>query len=284
MTWFSHEQISPRLIRIKEASYTAVYLVLGDDKVALLDTGIGVGSLRDYIATITPRPVDLVILTHGHLDHANGAAEFADVPIYMNTADRALMTEHADPAKRLEYVADMWQYFNQQEPPCTEKDLIPAFDPNKTLPLTDGQRFDLGGITVEAVWTPGHTQGMTMMLLPEERTIIFGDGCGVGVLLVEDCCSTVETYREGLKRVKAQEARYDRVLRNHGTCESPKELLDNVMEVCDEILAGTDDHIPDKASIASVAPVFRAKAVIPGTQTRVDGKEGNILYAANKIR
>ena len=35
-----------------------------------------------------------------------------------------------------------------------------------------------------------------MLLLPEERTMLFGDACGVGVLLVEDCCSTVEAYRE----------------------------------------------------------------------------------------
>ena len=52
MDYFTYKQISPRLIRIKDASFTAVYLVLGDNKVALLDTGIGLGSLRGYIESI----------------------------------------------------------------------------------------------------------------------------------------------------------------------------------------------------------------------------------------
>lgn len=283
MGYFTHEQLSPRLVRIRDASFTAVYLVLGDEKVALLDTGVGIGSLRAYIAAITPRPVDLVILTHGHLDHANGAAEFADVPVYLNPLDRDLMRQHADPARRLEYAANSWGFTGQPAPAFAEADLVPPFDPAATLPLADGQRFDLGGITVEAVHTPGHTQGMTMLLLPEERTMLFGDGCGVGVLLVEACCSTVQEYRRSLEHVKAYEPRYDRIIRNHGTCESPKELLDNVIAVCDDILAGTDDRIPAKAPIASTAPVYQAKATLPGTQTRVDGKEGNILYAADKV-
>lgn len=284
MQVFSHEFLSDRLVRIRDASYTAVYLVLGDDKVALLDTGCGVGSLRAYIQTITPRPVDLVILTHGHFDHACGAGEFADVPIYLHPADRELMAHHANVEQQLAYVAQAWRYFGKEPPAFTAADVIPAFPPEKTLPLADGQWFALGGVTVQAVYTPGHTQGMTMLLLPEERTMLFGDGCGVGVLLVEDCCSTVEVYQQSLRHVKGYEPRYDRVIRNHGSCESPKSLLDNVIAVCDEILAGTDDHIPTQAPIPAVAPVYMAKAVLPGTQTRVDGQEGNIIYAENKVR
>ena len=281
---FSYEQISQHLVRIFDASLTAVYLVLGDDKVALLDTGVGLGSLREYIASITPRPVDMVILTHGHVDHANGAAEFADVPVYLNPLDKDLMRRHSDVTRRLEYTAQCWERTGKPCPVFAQSDIIPAYDPEKTLPLLDGQCFDLGGITVEAIHTPGHTQGMTMLLFPEERTILFGDGCGVGVLLVEDCCSTVAAYRQGLESVKGYEPRYDRIIRNHGTCESPKELLNNVMDVCDDILAGTDDRIPAQAPIPCAVPVYMAKATLPGTQTRVDGKEGNILYAANKIR
>lgn len=284
MSFFTHEQISPHLVRIRDASFTAVYLVLGDNKTALLDTGVGLGSLRAYIESICPRPVDMVILTHGHLDHANGAGEFTDVPIYLNPLDKSLMRQHADVQKRIEYAEDGWRHAGKTPPLFTAADAIPALDPEKTLPLCDGQRFDLGGISIEAIHTPGHTQGMTMLLLPQERTILFGDGCGVGVLLVEDCCSTVEAYRQSLARVKKYEPRYDRIIRNHGTCESPKELLDNVIAVCDDILAGTDDHIPATAPIACTVPVSMAKATRPGTQIRVDGKEGNIIYAANKVR
>lgn len=284
MTYFTHEQISSHIVRIREASRTAVYLVLGDKKVALIDTGIGLGSLRAYIESICPRPVDMIILTHGHLDHVNGVDEYADVPVYLNPLDRELMCQHTNVQKRLEYTRNAWHRLGKPVPKLSEKDAIAAYDSSKTLPLRHGQKFDLGGIIIEAIHTPGHTQGMTMLLFPEERTILFGDGCGVGVLLVEECCSTVEAYLQSLQQVKSYEPRYDRIIRNHGTCESPKELLDNVIAVCEDILAGKDDCIPTQAPIACAVPVYMAKATVPGTQTRIDGKEGNILYAANKVR
>ena len=137
---------------------------------------------------------------------------------------------------------------------------------------------------MEAIYAPGHTQGMTMFLFKEERIILFGDACGVGVLLVEDCCSTVEEYRKSLMHVRNYEDRYDRIIRNHGTFESPKELLGNVIDVCTDILEGKDDKILSQAPLPCDYPVYMAKATLPGTMTRVDGKEGNILYAENKIR
>ncbi len=56
-------------------------------------------------------------------------------------------------------------------------------------------------------------------------------------------------------------------------------------EACDEILAGTDDHLllpPEAVPMPCDAPVCQARAAIPGAQTRVDKKEGKVLYAADK--
>lgn len=285
MEYFTHEEIAKGLFRIRDISYTASYLLIGKNRVALLDTGIGIFSLKNYIASITPRPVDFIILTHGHLDHANGSGEFGDVPIYLNPLDRELMAQHSNPKERIAYTTQMHQMVSLPAPFITESDLIPPFDPSKTKPLSNGQIFDLGNITVEAIHTPGHTQGMTMLLIPELRIILFGDGCGMGVLLVEDCCSTVAVYRQSLLHLKKYEARYDRIIRNHGSCESSKAILDNVIEVCDDILSGSDDKIPaEHCPIASESPIFQAKATIPNSQIRIDRKEGNIIYALHKIK
>lgn len=281
---FSHEYITDRIIRVRDASFTAVYIVLGDNQNALIDTGIGVGSLRKHIEDQIGIKIDLVILTHGHLDHANGAGEFDDVEIYLNHLDRDLMKAHQDVKRQLKMVKQTHDYYQLACPPVTEEDIIKPYDPEKTLSLSDGQTFDLGSVTLKAIHTPGHTMGMMMILIEEERFLLSGDGCGVGVLLVEECCSTVSEYREGLEKLSRYDHCYDHILRNHGTCVSSKALIRNVMEVCDEILNGTDDRIPTTSVLESRYPVYQAKATYPGSQTRIDGKQGNIIYALNKIR
>ena len=52
------------------------YLILGQEKALLIDSGMGIGSLRKEVEKITDLPV-ILINTHGHPDHAGGNAEFA---------------------------------------------------------------------------------------------------------------------------------------------------------------------------------------------------------------
>lgn len=280
---FSHEYITDKIVRVRDASFTAVYVILGKEKTVLLDTGIGVGNLREYIEKNINRKIDLVILTHGHLDHANGVFEFMNCPIYLNPLDKELMKKHQDKERQLAYVRQAYNYYHLDVPELKEENVLDHMDPEATLSLSDEQVFDIGGVHLKTIHTPGHTMGMMMVLIEEERFLLTGDGCGMGVLLVEDCCSTVETYRNSLVKLGKYEPFYDHILRNHGTCVSEKTLIRNVIGVAEEILAGTDDRIPTRAVIESSFPVFQAKETFPGTQDRVDGKQGNIIYAVNKI-
>ena len=47
--YFTSENYSDHIIRIKGIDTTASYLVVGKDKTCLIDTGMGAGSLKDYI-------------------------------------------------------------------------------------------------------------------------------------------------------------------------------------------------------------------------------------------
>ncbi|MCD8129843.1 MAG: MBL fold metallo-hydrolase [Lachnospiraceae bacterium] len=276
MEFFRSEQLFPGLIRIIDPSQTACYLAIGENRACLIDTGIGIGDLRTYVDHLTDLPYD-VVLTHGHFDHASGAAQFADKHIYLHPSDKELMNWHTQPQKRLQY---MRQVGGKAD--FTLSDLIPVYFSENTLPLTAGQIFDLGGLTLEAIHTPGHTHGMTMILMRELRTILFGDGCGVFVLLLEDCACTVEEYRNSLRSLKKYESLYDHILRQHGTFESPKELLDNVLECCDAVLEGTDDHQALDYAFVPGVKAFLAKK--QNCQGRVDGKLGNLVYTPAKIR
>ena len=268
--YFTAERLSPRVTRIRDILDVAMYLVEGEERACLIDTGHGIGNLRTYVETLTDKPV-FVILTHGHIDHANGAAFWDEV--WMNPLDLPVYRQHSDPDFRR-------KEFSRHEPPGD----IPGselFAPVRTapfLPLSDGQLFDLGGLVLEIIWTPGHTPGMSMVLMREERKILFGDGCGLEVLLIFPDSSTVSEYLEILRQLKSFEGRYDQILRNHGTCESPKELLDLCIECCTDILAGRDEAMP--VYFGETAALSARE--VDSHHRRVDGKEGNILYTEDK--
>ena len=276
-TYFTSEYYSNHIIRIKGIDTTASYLVCGKDKNCLIDTGMGCGSLKDYIEKQLNKKVDFVILTHGHLDHCGGIYEFCDLPIYMNKLDIDLGNESNKVENRFKSL---------QKHNVTLEEIQPNIDFSITKDLQNNDEFNLGDITLQAIYTPGHTKGMTMILIKEERTILFGDGCGVGVLLYFPFSSTVEEYKETLLNLKKYESQYDKIIRNHGTCESEKNLLDNVIECCELILERKDDKgeiYKRTPSNKGLTNIYYAKAVDPNTGDRIDGKFGNIIYSEDKI-
>ena len=55
-----------------------VTLAIGDERALLYDTAYGLAPLHDVIRELTSKPYD-VILSHGHIDHVNGAFQFDEV-------------------------------------------------------------------------------------------------------------------------------------------------------------------------------------------------------------
>lgn len=274
---FTSGQLSDRVWRLKDAYGVAMYLAEGDERACLIDTGYGIKGLRNYVETLTNKPV-FVLLTHGHVDHAFGAAEFEEV--HMSHRDLPEFAAQSNAAWRANFIKVAFSKkgsFEMNEPYAGE-----------FINVADGEEFDLGGLTVRCHAVPGHTPGCIVPVLVEERMAIFGDAAGPGTLVTEEYAATVSEYLAALRALKEHEADWDRVLRFHGTCESPKSLLDDMLDICLEVLAGTDDRVVQPASagdvypIKSDLPIYLAKETLPGSQQRVDGREGNLFYRADK--
>ncbi len=267
---FTKEKITDHIYRIRGVGDVAMYFIKGSKRGALIDTGYGVGSLKEYIDHTFAIPYD-VIITHGHVDHASGCEEWDSV--YLNPLDHDLFFERtAFTFRKLS--------LSKSYPDIQDEDFIPMYT-GTFKDLTDGMSFDLGGITLETYSAPGHTNGMMVVLVKEERICLFGDACGVMTFIFRPECSTVSEYRNTLNKLKSMEDQYDRILRQHGTCESPKSLVDENLEVAEEILNGTDDKMPWKFQQYDV---FVAKEIDPVTGKRKDGKSGNIVYSLDHIR
>lgn len=109
---------------------------------------------------------------------------------------------------------------------------------------------------------------------------MFGDASGVGTLLGLGNSATVSEYLDALLYLKSYEPMYDTVLRQHGTCISPKELLDNNIENCRLILEHKDDHIP---CMNMERQCYWARKRDPLMHARADGVKGNFCYSDKEL-
>lgn len=148
-----------------------VGVVVGDDRVLLIDTGSSVpegAGLRREVRELTGRDVTHIALTHGHFDHVFGAAAFEDAQVFGEmTLDAYLDRERsALAADAVGHGAD------EEESARAARALV---RPGR---LVDGScELDLGGDRQVLLVHPGegHTTHDLVVVAPGTPTVVF---CG----------------------------------------------------------------------------------------------------------
>jgi len=270
---FKTEKVTERVTRIFAFNTELMYLVEGDERAVLIDTGSGFGSLRECVDKLTDKPVT-VLLTHGHTDHALGSAEFEEV--YISPKEARAYAVHSDMAFRANS-GQMWPEFNE----LRQDQIIPAMPFEQMKPLNEGDVFNLGGISVEIFDCAGHTPGSLAMLIPEERMLLLGDACNYLVFLFDELSLCVSDYKRSLETLLEKvSGRYDSVLLSHGDGVGVPDMIERVIEVCAELLEGKSDEFPFDF-LGTKA--FLAKAMTPDRR-RADGGFGNIVYSGLTLK
>ncbi len=276
MDFFTHEILTPTLARIKDVTGVYAYLAVGTERAALVDAGTGIGDLAAYVRGLTAKPLALLV-THGHMDHAGGASRFGEA--FLAEEDRALAAAHGTRAMIEGYARTI---LRGAADGIGDADYPPAA-PVDWKPWRHGDVLDLGGVSVEAVRVPGHTQGMTCALFREDRMLLYGDACNPFVFLFGEESSTVAEYRTSLVALRAYGDRYDRALMSHGAELFDADLLESCLAVCDDILAGRTDDVPFPF-MGRLNPIAKAVTTEGGWFRRADGGLGNIVYDRARIR
>jgi len=123
-----------------------------------------------------------LLLTHGHVDHSEGARRFAHLA---GVGVRALDPTHTYGAEG----------------------------------LTAGAVLEVGDLRVEVVATPGHTSDSLCFLLPDHRAVLTGDTVlGRGTTVVAHPDGRLADYLITLRRLRALAAEHplEQVLPGHG--------------------------------------------------------------------
>ena len=145
--------------------YCACLYIKGRDMRVLIDAGMG----EENIAPAMEAGIDLLILSHCHIDHRLTRRLITEVPVWCHEKEES-------------YLQDRDFFFCAMGLKRSGLDVNGLFDFAKgsfeieiSHRLADGDRIDLGGITLQTLHTPGHTPGHLAFFIPERDLLFAGD-------------------------------------------------------------------------------------------------------------
>jgi len=145
--------------------YCACLYIKGRDLRVLIDAGMGERNMAPALAS----GIDVLILSHCHIDHRLTRTLIPEVPVWCH-------------AKEKTYLQNREYLLRAMGINRSGLDLAELFDfPDKAFEveidriIDDGDRLDLGGITLEILHTPGHTPGHLAFFIPEHDLLFTGD-------------------------------------------------------------------------------------------------------------
>ena len=216
-------QIRPNVYLIDDAGDSTCYLITGSECALLVDSVNGYEDLKAITKTLTDLPV-IVVNTHGHGDHIYGNVYFEEA--WLHPADFALYDQFFG------YAKDIMEQNNLK--PC----------PVKALEI--GQIFDLGGVQLEVVDLSGHTAGSIGLLDKDARIIYTGDGLNTHLWMQLDHSLSISAMLETFRKLKAEHGQdFDYVAHGHTKVLRDKEILDWMIQGCEDILAGRTEQDMD---------------------------------------
>ncbi len=182
---------------IQEFYRCNVWHVRGREGDMLIDSGMGVVSLRAWVPLVTERPLTAVA-SHTHFDHIGCHHEFECRAVHAAEADLLANPTRentlADP-----YVTDDIFDALPPEPYCSTCYAVKAAPATRIL--EDGDIVDLGDRQFEVIHTPGHSPGGIALYEKATEILFSGDILYDGPLIEDTYHSNAQDYLRSMERL-----------------------------------------------------------------------------------
>lgn len=239
--WYEITNPSPGVFAILEPlqiERVLSYLIVGDERALLIDTGTGAGIMSALMATFTDLPL-LVVNSHSHWDHIGSNHEFTDIAIHQSEANEL---SYAYPPESIA------TYFSDSNllgplPPGRSIEIIRIGPSAPTRLLVGGEIFDLGGRALTALHTPGHSPGL-LSFLDEQNGVLFStDTAYPAPLHAFEDDTDLPTYIHSLELLADLAPSLQFVHPSHAADTMPAELLPKMRDALIEV---HDGKTPDR--------------------------------------
>jgi hydroxyacylglutathione hydrolase len=161
--YFAVEDLGDGTYAIGEPRYyqqNYSYLILGQTRAVLFDSGSGTRDIGGVVANLTKLPIT-VIVSHLHFDHLGGIGPFGQAAMIDLPETRADVSGGVFKPSRYEYMG------------LIDGRAAPSFRVGEWL--APGAVIDLGGRTLRVLSTPGHTPSSVALFDARNRRLFIGD-------------------------------------------------------------------------------------------------------------
>ena len=124
----------------------------------IVDPGGDLSLIRNFLSENDIK-LEMILCTHGHLDHVGAVSELA------NELSLPIIGPHKDDLFWIEGLPEAAEMFGFQN--------VETFVPDQWL--EDGDKVEVAGATFEVFHCPGHTPGHVVFYQPEDNVAMVGD-------------------------------------------------------------------------------------------------------------
>lgn len=225
MDWFTIDPADKSTYIISEYRHweeTHCYLLVGDERALLIDTGLGICNIYEQVRKLTDKPV-AAVATHIHWDHIGGHKDFPD--FYAHKAELSwLCGGFPLPLQAVKHmVADRCEL-----PEDFDINDYEIFQGKPSRILEDGDTIDLGGRIIQALHTPGHSPGHLCFWEAERSYLFSGDLVYKGTLFANYPSTDPQSYLASLEKIAVLPSKH--IFPGHHSLDIQPEMVARVRD------------------------------------------------------
>jgi glyoxylase-like metal-dependent hydrolase (beta-lactamase superfamily II) len=234
--WFEVYRVAPGVFAIYEPHQfeeVISFLIVGEKRAALFDTGLGIGDIKQVVAGQTSLPI-VVLNSHTHNDHVGDNWEFSEI-YGMDTEFTRINAKGSSVDAQAELTPDS---ICGQLPAGFDAKAYATRPFHITRWIDDGETVDLGGRTLQVIATPGHTPDAICLLDRKNGLLFTGDSYYPAPIWLYRPETDLDAYVRSVERMAALAPQLHLLLPSHNVPVADPSQLPRLLAAIKKVRAG----------------------------------------------
>ncbi len=197
--WFEVTKIDSTTFAISETKHwekTNCYLLIGEEKACLIDSGTGIANIKAITDELTDKEI-ILLTTHAHWDHTGNHAFFKNKAIHseeVSWLENGLPFPERFIRKMMYKAVDLSDF-----PKDYNKEITGIYKGSADLILNDGDFIELGNRKLEIIHTPGHSPGH--ICIKDNNKLFTGDLIYYGTIFINFNSTNPNDYYNSIRKL-----------------------------------------------------------------------------------